>query len=68
MTKYEPQCCSKIVMAVKAISLVLVISNLGFSDGLQGKDLVVTKPYEPIKAIESLFKRMSGMWPISWVF
>lgn len=61
ITKYEPHSCSKIVMAVKAISLVLVVSNLGFSDGLQGKELVVAKPYEPIKAIESLFKRMSGM-------
>lgn len=61
MTKYEPHSCSKIVMAVEAISLALVVSNLGFSDGLQGKELVVVKPYEPIKAIESLFKRMSGM-------
>lgn len=48
-------------MAVKAISLAFKISNLGFSDGLQGKELVVAKPYEPIKANESLFKRMSGM-------
>lgn len=61
MTKYEPHSCSKIVMAVKAISLAFKISNLGFSDGLQGKELVVAKPYEPIKANESLFKRMSGM-------
>lgn len=61
MTKYEPHSCSKIVMAVKAISVALVVSNSGFSDGLQGKELVVSKLYEPIKAIESLFKRMSGM-------
>ncbi len=68
MTKYEPHSCSKIVMAVEAISLTLIVSNLGFSDGLQGKELMVTKPYEPIKANESLFERMSGMRPISWVF
>lgn len=29
---------------------------------------MVAKPYEPIKAKGSLFKRMSGMRPISWVF
>lgn len=34
MTKYEPHSCSKIVMAVKAISLALVVSNSRFSDGL----------------------------------
>lgn len=34
MTKYEPHSCSKIVMAVKAISLALMVSNLGFCDGL----------------------------------
>lgn len=61
MTKYEPHSCSEIVRAVKAISLVLMVSNLGFCDGLKGKELVVAKPYVPIKATESLFKRMSGM-------
>lgn len=61
VTKYEPHSCSKIVMAVKAISLALVVSNLGFSNGLRGKELVVAKLYEPIKAFESLFKRMSGI-------
>lgn len=68
MTKYEPHSRSKIVMAVKKISLALVVSNSGFSAGLWGKELMVTKPYEPIKANESLFKRMSGMCPICWVF
>lgn len=61
MTKYEPHSCSEIVRAVKSISLVLVVSYLGVCDGLKGKKIVVDKPYVPIKANESLFKRMLGM-------
>lgn len=61
MTKYEPQSYSKIVMVVKKISLALVVSNSGSSAGLLGKELMVTKPFEPIKANGFLFKRMSGM-------
>lgn len=34
MTKYEARSCSKIVMAIMAISLALKVSNLGFYAGL----------------------------------
>lgn len=57
MTKYEPQSCSRILMAVKKISLV---SNLGLLCSLGYMELMVTKPCEPIKANE-MFSRMSGM-------
>jgi len=39
MTKYEPHSSSKIVIAVTEMSFALVVSNLGFSDGLQGQTL-----------------------------
>lgn len=44
LTKYELHSRSKIVMAVKAISLALIFSNSGFSDSLWGKELGVVKP------------------------
>lgn len=50
VTKYEPRSCSKTVMAAEAISWDLVLSNLGFCDGLKGKELMVTKPYEHHKS------------------
>lgn len=54
MTKYEPQSCSRILMAVKKIGLV---SNSGLLCSLGYMELMVTKP---IKANE-MFSRMSGM-------
>lgn len=60
MTKYEPRSRSKIIVAVKKISFVLLVSNSGLCLGLWGKKLVVTKPCETIKANE-MFQRMSGM-------
>lgn len=71
MTKYEPHSCSKIVWAVRTISLAFMLSNLGCWDGLWGKELVAAKPFESIKACflgGFFFKGMSRMWTISWVF
>lgn len=55
MTKYEPQSYSKRDMDGKKISRALVVSNSGSFAAPSGKELRVTKPYEPIKANGPLF-------------
>lgn len=55
MTKYEPQSYSERDMDVKKISWALVVSNSGSFAVPSGKELRVTKPFEPIKANGPLF-------------